>query len=105
MEMKRIETDREEESEPVWTLCTAKHGSAQLVLEKFTLCFNTDRPVNLMAKLESSRLQHKLIWQEMLWFKFSLLLVLSKTSIEQYSHLFRFLKWFSSCTEAPDSRI
>lgn len=51
MEMKRIVRDREEESEPVWTLCTAKCGSAQLVRKEFTLCFSTDRPVNLMAKL------------------------------------------------------
>lgn len=59
-EMKRIEGVREEETEPVWTLCPAKSCSAQLVMEKFTLCFSIDRPVNLMAKWESARQQYKL---------------------------------------------
>lgn len=49
VEMKRIERDREKETEPVWTLCSAKSGSSQLVMEKFTLCFSINRPVNLMS--------------------------------------------------------
>lgn len=60
MEVKRIERDREEETEPVWTLCPAKSSSAQLVMEQFTLCFSIDRPVNLMAKWESTKQQYKL---------------------------------------------
>lgn len=60
VEVKRIERDREEETEPVWTLCPAKSSSAQLVMEQFTLCFSIDRPVNLMAKWESTKQQYKL---------------------------------------------
>lgn len=68
VKMKRIERDREEETEPVWTLCPTKSGSAQLVMENFTLCFSIDRPVNRMANLESARKQYKLKCQEISWF-------------------------------------
>lgn len=49
--MKRIKREIERKTQSqLGLLCSAKSGFAQLVMEKFTLCFSFDRPVNHMAK-------------------------------------------------------